>query len=87
ETLLKHAQAMDNAALPAQAHIPQSRAPLGKLLLGVTARLGITFVPSLLDGPLPRAPGLAVEPAPPPPIVFTLPPSLPPRTHPLRPHP
>ncbi len=36
ETLLKHAEAMENVALLAQEDITQSSAPLGKIRLGVT---------------------------------------------------
>ncbi|MDU9031583.1 LysR family transcriptional regulator [Pseudomonas corrugata] len=61
ETLLKHAEAMENVALLAQEDITQSSALLGKIRLGVTEGLGIMFLASRMDGLFQRYPGLEVE--------------------------
>ena len=61
DALLKHAEAMENAALSAQEEITQSIAPLGKVRLGVTEGIGIAFFTPRLNALFERYPGLEVE--------------------------
>jgi DNA-binding transcriptional LysR family regulator len=61
ESLLKHAEAMENLALLAQEDITQSFNPLGKIRLGVTEGIGIGFLTPRIGQLFERYPGLEVE--------------------------
>ncbi len=61
QTLLKHAEAMENVALRAQEDITQSFNPLGKIRLGVTEGIGIAFITPRIGELFRRYPGLEVE--------------------------
>lgn len=61
QSLLKHAEAMENLALLAQEDITQSLNPLGKIRLGVTEGIGIAFVTPHIGKLFQRYPGLEVE--------------------------
>ena len=61
QSLLKHAEAMENLALLAQEDISQSFNPLGKIRLGVTEGIGICFITPRIGQLFERYPGLEVE--------------------------
>lgn len=61
ESLLKHAEAMENLALLAQEDITQSFNPLGKIRLGVTEGIGVGFLTPRIGQLFERYPGLEVE--------------------------
>ncbi|MFF7707264.1 LysR substrate-binding domain-containing protein [Pseudomonas sp. NPDC007930] len=59
--LVKHAEAMENAALLAQEAVTQNITPLGKVRLGVTEGLGVAFLTQRMGLLLARCPGLEIE--------------------------
>jgi len=61
QKLLKHAEAMENLALLAQEDITQAVNPMGKVRLGVTEGIGISFLTPRLGALFSQYPGLEVE--------------------------
>ncbi len=61
QTLLKHAEAMENVALLALEELTQTASPLGKVRIGVTEGLGVMFLASRFGPLVERYPGLEVE--------------------------